>query len=444
MPIDYAALSADATKHLQALIRFDTTNPPGHETPAAEYLAQVCRDAGIEVEVVESAPGRANAVARIRSKNPTGRPIMLMGHTDVVGIEREKWERDPFGGDLADGYIWGRGALDMKGQVAAELAALVAIKQAGIELNRDLVLAAFADEEAGSDYGAAWMWENRPDLMDAEFALNEGGGLQAEVGGQRFYLCQVGEKGGSRLRITARGPAGHASVPLENTAMSKLGEALVRLNGWRSDIILTEPVRLMMRSFAPAFGDQGTAVVEDFLANPSWEAFDQLPLSAGLRRELRATVSNTAVPTLLNGGVRINVIPSEVSVDVDGRILPDEDPEAFRAAVQEAIGEVAEVTLISRGSGLAADPASPLFDAIAGTMAQLDPGSKVAPYLVSGGTDAKALPGIKVYGFFPLASPERQSLYLTLIHGHNERIAADDLGYGARFFVDVIAKFAGA
>jgi acetylornithine deacetylase/succinyl-diaminopimelate desuccinylase-like protein len=155
-------------------------------------------------------------------------------------------------------------------------------------------------------------------------------------------------------------------------------------------------------------------------------------------------VSNTAVPTLLSGGVRINVIPSEVSVDVDGRLLPDEDPDAFRDSVQSAIGDVAEVTLLSRDSGLAADPASPLFDTIAETIAELDPGAKVAPYLVTGGTDAKALPGIKVYGFFPIATPEFQSLYLSLIHGHNERIAAADLSFGARFFVDVVTRFASA
>jgi acetylornithine deacetylase/succinyl-diaminopimelate desuccinylase-like protein len=445
MTVDYSALAEDATKHLQELIRFDTTNPPGNETPAAEYIAGVCREAGIEVEVVESAPGRGNAVARIRAANPIGRPIMLMGHTDVVGVERDKWERDPFGGDLVDEYVWGRGALDMKGQVAAELAAFVAIKRAGIALDRDLILIAFADEETGSrHHGAEWMWENRRDLIDAEFAINEGGGIQAQIGSKRFYLCQVGEKGGSRLRIIARGPAGHASVPLENTAMAKLGEALVRLDAWHSEIILTDPVRLMLKAFATSFGEEGTARVEDLLANPTWEAFEQFPLDEELRQELRASVSNTAVPTMLKGGVRINVIPSEVSVDVDGRILPGQDPEPFRAVIQEAIGDIAEVTLTSRESGIAADPASSLFDTIVETMAILDPGCGVAPCLSTGGTDAKALPGIKVYGFCPINSLERQSTYLPLVHGHNERIAVEDLAYAARFFVDVVTRFTGA
>jgi acetylornithine deacetylase/succinyl-diaminopimelate desuccinylase-like protein len=445
MTIDLAKVTDDATRHLQALLRFNTTNPPGNETPAAEYLAEVCREAGIEAEVVESAPERGNAVARIRSANPVAPPLMLMGHVDVVGVELDKWERDPFGGELVDGYVWGRGALDMKGQVAAELAAFVAIKQAGIELNRDLILAAFADEETGSPHhGAEWMWANRRDLIEAEFALNEGGGHQAPIGDKRFYLCQVGEKGASRLRITARGPAGHASVPLEDTAMARLGEALIRLNAWRSEIILTPPMRQLLQSVAPAFGEQGEAFVESFLANPTWETFEQFPLDEELRLELRASVSNTAVPTMLKGGVRINVIPSEVSVDVDGRILPGEDPERFRAAVQVAIGDLAEVTLLSRETGFASDPASPFFDAIAATMAEIDPGSGVAPYLSTGGTDAKAVPGVKVYGFCPIASIQRQSLYMPLIHGHNERVAVDDLAFATRFFVEIVTRFAGA
>ncbi|MFL5758600.1 MAG: M20/M25/M40 family metallo-hydrolase [Thermomicrobiales bacterium] len=444
MTIDFASLADDATRHLRALIRFDTTNPPGNETPAAEYIAGVCRRAGIDAEVIESAPGRGNAIARMRSPRPTSGPLMLMGHTDVVGVEREKWERDPFGGELVDGYVWGRGALDMKGQVAAELAAFVALKHAGIALDRDLILVAFADEETGSpNHGAEWMWKNRRDLIDAEFAINEGGGIQAQVGAKRFYLCQAGEKGASRLRITARGPAGHASMPLAGTAMAKLGEALVRLDAWRAPIILTDPVHLMIGSFASAFGEQDAVMAERFLANPTWDGFEQLPLDEELRAELRPSVSNTAVPTMVNGGVRINVIPSEVSVDVDGRILPGQEPDHFRVAVQEAIGDIAEVTLTSHETGIAADPASPLFDSIVETMTALDPGCGVAPFLLTGGTDAKALPGIKVYGFCPLASIERQSTYLPLVHGHDERLAVADLAYASRFFIEIVTRFAG-
>jgi acetylornithine deacetylase/succinyl-diaminopimelate desuccinylase-like protein len=192
MTIDWTRVGDDTTAHLRALLRFDTTNPPGNESDAAAYLVAVAHNAGLEAELLESAPGRGNAVIRLRAANPTARPLLLMGHLDVVGVERGRWSRDPFGGDVLDGFVWGRGALDMKGQVAAELTALLLLKRSGVELDRDVILAAFADEEVSTgEHGAIWMWREHRDLIDAEFALNEGGGWQSTVGPKRFYLCQV-------------------------------------------------------------------------------------------------------------------------------------------------------------------------------------------------------------------------------------------------------------
>jgi acetylornithine deacetylase/succinyl-diaminopimelate desuccinylase-like protein len=443
--IDWATVREEVTAHLRALIRFDTTNPPGNETPAARYLVSVARHEGLEGEVIESAPGRGNAVVRLRSPNPTAKPLLLMGHLDVVGVERDKWSRDPFGGDLLDGCVWGRGALDMKGQVAAELTALLLLQRTGAVLDRDVIFAAFADEEVSTgEHGAIWMWRAHRDLIDAEFALNEGGGWQSRVGPKRFYLCQVGEKGASRLRITARGPAGHASVPLSDTAMARIGVALSRLHQWQPPVVVTPVVRRMLETMGTAFGERGLAAVRSVLAEPTWEAIMGLPLDGDTRQELRAILANTAVPTIVRGGTQINVIPSEVSIDVDGRILPGVDPEAFCHEVQTVVGDVVEVTLISREEGIAADPDSPLFDAIAATMADLDPGCGVAPYLNAGGTDAKALPDVKVYGFFPYAPSDRQSTYLSLIHGHDERIAVEDLALGTRFVYEMVERFAGS
>jgi acetylornithine deacetylase/succinyl-diaminopimelate desuccinylase-like protein len=445
MAIDWVAVRDDVIAHARALIRFDTTNPPGNESEAAAYLVAVARHEGLEAALVESAPGRGNAVVRLRAARPAAKPLLLMGHLDVVGVERDKWSRDPFGGDVIGGFVWGRGALDMKGQVAAELTALLLLKRSGVALDRDVIFAAFADEEVSTgEHGAIWMRRQHRDLIDAEFALNEGGGWQSRVGPKRFYLCQVGEKGASRLRITARGPAGHASVPLEDTAMARLGVAMTRLHQWQPPIVVTPVMRRMLETMGTAFGERGLAAVRGVLAEPTWGAIDGLPLDADTRLELRALLANTAVPTILRGGSQINVIPSEVSVDVDGRILPGVDPEAFRQEVQTAIGDVAEVALISREEGIVADPESPLFDAIAATMAELDPGCAVAPFLSGGGTDAKALPGIKVYGFFPYAPSDRQSTYIPLVHGHDERIAVEDLVFGTRFFSEVVIRFAGA
>lgn len=440
-PIDWTSLRDECVAHLQALLRINTVNPPGDETRAADYLANALRAEGVDVEIVEGAAGRGNVVARLRADAPVGRALMLTGHTDVVSVERAKWTRDPFGGELVDGYVWGRGALDMKSQVAAELTVLLCLKRQGVTLNRDLLFVAFADEEAGGRDGAAWMWQHRRDLLDAEYAINEGGGAAIELNGQTFYLIQAGEKGASRLRITAQAQPGHASVPLDDSAMARLGRALVRLHEWQPPTVLTAPVRQMLESIAPALGAEHEAKVRQILERPTWEAIAALPLDDDTRSMLRATTRNTAVPTIVHGGHRINVIPSEVVLDVDGRILPGQDPDEWRDQVQAVVGDEVSVELLSREHGLDFDPASPLFDAIAATIDDLDPGAKVVPYLVSGGTDARHIPDIKVYGFFPFPTSDRNALYTSLVHGHDERIAVEDLAFATRFLYEVVVRF---
>lgn len=437
MTIDWEAAGAELTSHLRALIRFETANPPGHETQAAAYIANVLRAEGIESEILEGVPGRGNLVARLAG-NGGARPLLLMGHTDVVSVEPEQWSHGPFSGDLAGGYIWGRGAVDMKGQVAANLMVVLLLKRHAIPLTRDLILAAFADEEAGSTWGARWMWEHHRDLIEAEYALNEGGGGAIDVQGARFYLCQVGEKGSARLRITARAAPGHASVPRDDTAIARLARALVKLDEFEPPTILTKPVRQMLQTIGDSLGGQTAALVNDVLAEPSWAKLEQLPLEEAARLQLRATTRNTAVPTILRGGHRINVIPSEVAVDVDGRILPGQEPEAWREQVQRAVGSEVEVTLLDRGSGLAADPESPLFDTITQVMAERDPGARTVPFLVSGGTDAKALPGVKVYGFMPSRNAAEEG---ALAHAHDERVSAENLLYGCRCLYEIVERF---
>ena len=449
LPQERSGLEAAAIEHLRALLAIDTTNPPGNETAAAEYIAAYCRAAGFETEIVEAGPGRGSLVARYRSPTPAGRPIMLTAHLDVVGVERDKWTRDPFGAELVDGYVWGRGALDIKSLVAAELAVALDIAAAGITLDRDLILAFFADEEAGGEYGAGWLWQHRPDLLDAEYAINEGGGTAIRVAERNFYLCQTGEKGASRLRIVARGAPGHASIPLDDTAMHRLGEALVRLTAWTAPTRLTEPVRQMLRAMAPTLRPDVAATIDGLLTAPdgarSWDdiAGLGLPFDAETMAMLRATTRDTAVPTIVHGGHRINVIPSEISLDVDGRILPETDPGEWRQRIQDVVGDGVDVELVSRESGILADPASPFFEAISVTIETMDPGSAVVPYLVSGGTDARNIPGVKVYGFMPFEPGSRNAEYVPLVHGHDERIHIDDLRFATRFLRDLVVRFAG-
>jgi acetylornithine deacetylase/succinyl-diaminopimelate desuccinylase-like protein len=302
-------------------------------------------------------------------------------------------------------------------------------------------MAATADEEAGSVWGAKWLWENRRDLIDAEFGLNEAGGQLVEVNGQRFYTVQVGEKGYARMRLTARAAPGHASIPRVDTAMNRLGKALVRLHEFERPVVITAPIALMLRTLAVAWGGEYIQRVEQILTAPRWDNIAALPLADEMRLSLRATTHNTAVPTILRGGHRINVIPSEISVDIDGRILPGQDAADWARQVQEAVGDEVEVQLIQGGVGVAADPASPFYEAMEATMGTLDPGAKLLPFLVSGGTDARAVPGIKVYGFMPGQSGEEA---LALAHGHDERARIDDLLFAVRCFHGIITRFSGA
>ncbi len=439
MTINWSAVQDEVTRHLQALLRINTVNPPGNETEAAQYLASIAREAGIPYEIVEGTPGRGNFVARIRG-NGAGRPLILMGHTDVVSVEPEKWTHDPFGGEIVGDHIWGRGAIDMKNQVAVNLMTMLLLQREGTPLGRDVIMAATADEEAGSVWGAKWLWDNRRDLIDAEYGLNEAGGQLVEVNGQRFYTVQVGEKGYGRMRLTARAAPGHASIPRDDTAMYRLGKALVRLHEFERPIIITAPIAMMLRTLAVAWGGEYVQRVEQILAQPRWSDVAALPLTDEMRLGLRATTHNTAVPTILRGGHRINVIPSEVSVDIDGRVLPGQDAADWARQVQEAVGDEVEVQLIQGGIGVAADPASPFYEAMAATMGALDPGAKLLPFLVSGGTDARAVPGIKVYGFLPGQSGEEA---LALAHGHDERARIDDLLFAVRAFHGLITRFGG-
>lgn len=436
MTIDWEQVRDEVTGHLQALLRIDTRNPPGNETEAARHLAAIVRAAGIPCEIVEGAPGRGNFVARLAGSG-VGRPVALLAHLDVVGVEPERWTRDPFGGEVADDQVWGRGALDMKNQVAAHLMVLLLLHREGIRLGRDVIVANFADEEVGS-LGAAWVWKNRRDLIDAEYGLCEFGGLRVEIAGRPFYTVQVGEKGTARMRLTARGRPGHASVPIADTAMARLGRALVRLDAFVPPTIITDAVALMLRTIGAAHGATLAAQIETLLVQPTWEALSALPLDAETLANLYATTHNTAVPTIIGGGRQINVIPSEVWVDIDGRILPGQDPADWARQIQAAVGDEVEVTLTDGSPGVAADPASPFFDALAATMAATDPGAGLLPNLVSGGTDASALPGIKVYGFMP--SRQNGALIQTM-HGDDERTTIDDLLFATKSIYEAIVRF---
>lgn len=439
--VNWDEVRDEVTRHLQELIRLNTVNPPGNESLVAEYLKQQVEAAGLEAQILEAQPGRGNFVTRIKGSGQ-GRALMLMAHSDVVSVEEDKWQHPPFAAEIHDGMIWGRGAVDTKNLVAAELMIMLTLARQGAQLDRDLIMCIFADEEAGGRAGAGWMWNNHRELIDAEVAINEGGGAAVEVGGKRFFTVQTGEKGGARMRVIARAEPGHASVPRDDTAMLRMGRALQTLSSHIFPTIMTDSVRAMLDTYAEHAGDEVADIVRAIDADPSWENLSRLPLDEISLLGLRATTRNTAVPTIIHGGHRLNVIPGEVVCDVDGRVLPGQDPAEFVAQVRELLGDEVIVEPLGNGrSGIEADPASPLFDTIREVIQAADPEATVTPFLVSGGTDAASLPGIKVYGFMPgYFSPAE----MNGAHNHDERVSIDNLAFGTRVLFDVVTRYCNA
>ena len=439
--VNWDEIRDEATRHLQELIRLNTVNPPGNESLVANYLKEQVEAAGLEAQIVEAQEGRGNFVTRIKGSGQ-GRPLMLMAHSDVVSVEEEHWTHPPFAGDIHDGMIWGRGAVDTKDLVVAELMIMLTLARQGAQLDRDLIMCTFADEEAGGRSGAGWMWENHRDLIDAEVAINEGGGSAVEVGGKTFFSVQTGEKGGARMRVIARADPGHASMPRDDTAMLRMGRALQTLSSHTFPTIMTDSVRQMLDTYAEYAGDDVADIVAAIYDEPTWENLSKLPIDHVSRLNLRAVTRNTAVPTIIHGGHRLNVIPGEIVCDVDGRVLPDQEPSEFIAEVRELLGDEVIVEALGSGRpGIEADPASPLFDTIREVIQATDSNATVSPYLVAGGTDAASLPGIKVYGFMPgyFSAEEMNGA-----HNHDERISIDNLAFGTRVLYDVVTRYCSA
>ncbi|MCZ7571995.1 MAG: M20/M25/M40 family metallo-hydrolase [Ardenticatenaceae bacterium] len=440
-------IRAEVIGFLVDLLRLDTTNPPGNEILAADYLAGVLRAAGFEPIVLESAPGRGNIVARLPGTGEEA-PLLLMCHTDVVPAEPEFWAHPPFAGEVADGYVWGRGAVDMKDIVATFLELMLLFKRRAGDgerpLRRDLIFMATADEERGGHMGAGFLVEKHPDLIRAEFALNEGGGDTTKVGDRLYTTCQTAEKGLARFQLVARGEPGHASIPREDNAVVRLAEAVVGIGRSALPYHLTETVSRYISTVAAGQPEPIRAAMLKLLDEATFdEGLAALPLPAFQKRRLVAMTHNTAAPTILNAGSKINVFPSVATARVDGRILPGCGHEMFRAELEPFLGEAIEFTFTDQGAPLEASLESPLYDTIQDVMATVSPESTVVPDLITGGTDAKHIVrlGTKVYGFVPRRY-EGDAL-LSLAHAHDERISRENLLYGTQVLYQVIDRFCG-
>ncbi|SDJ74442.1 Acetylornithine deacetylase/Succinyl-diaminopimelate desuccinylase [Nonomuraea maritima] len=409
------------------LIRFDTTNPGSGERPAAEYVATLLADAGIEPVVFESAPKRTTVVARIAGESPDA--LLVHGHLDVVPADPAEWRTHPFSGEIADGCVHGRGAVDMKGACAMTLAAVLGMAARGERPRRDLVLAFLADEEATGDYGSRYAVTEHRGLFDGVTeAISESGGFSVTSGEHRVYPIGVGERGTAWMKLTARGVAGHGSRPAVDNPVATLAHALSRLASYEWPVRLTPSVAALLESLSRI---TGRPVDLDRLD----EEAERLGALGGL---FRSQIRNSANPTMLDAGYKVNVVPSTAEAHVDGRYMPGLQEE-FLETVDRLLGPKVTREFVNLEEAPAAPYPSAFFDELAGTLAAEDPGARPVPYVLAGGTDAKSFNriGITTYGFTPLMlRPDLD--YFGMFHGKDERVPVEGLEFGTRVLTRLV------
>jgi acetylornithine deacetylase/succinyl-diaminopimelate desuccinylase-like protein len=433
------AVVAAAREHLRALLRLDTTNPPGAEGPAVEYLAQVLREGGLEPEVLVSPKGRPNLVARLQGTGARA-PLLIGAHLDVVEADPTRWRHPPFAGVEAEGCLWGRGAIDMKNMAAQAAAILVGLRRAGVQPARDLIFAAVADEEAGCEEGSQFLVTAHPEKVRAEYALGEGGGFSVTFGGRRFYPIMTAEKGLAWVRVVAEGPPGHGSMPLEGSAVAKLARAVDRLATTRLPAHASGPATAFVRALAE-HAPLPVATVLRLLLRPRLRdlVLDKLFPDPALARPFAALLANTVSPTVLRAGAKTNVIPGRAEAELDGRTLPGQSAEDLLRELQALAGPDVRFELMTSAPPTETSPDTDLFRHLCATVRRHDPEAIPIPYLCPGFTDAKSWSrlGARCYGFLPLRLPP-ELRYADLFHGDDERIPLDGLDWGTRVLWDAL------
>lgn len=456
------ALDLDAcVEHLRGLIRIPSVNPPGGgpdvaagrdprggETAAARYCAEVLSGDGIEAEVIELTEGRGSVVARLRANGPaTDPPLILLSHIDVVPVDAESWTRDPFGGELVDGMVWGRGAVDMKNMVAMELGVMLALKRSGAELRRDVIFAAVADEEAGGEHGARGLVEQRPELFHdadgrpAAAAVNEVGGYSMTIGDHRFYTVQVAEKGIAWTRVRTTGTPGHGSMPHPDNAAIKLANAVAAIAADQA----TRPMRIIpvVADFLSGIGLADVAELAERDPEAASAALEAAVDDPVLRRSIDAMLRDTVTPNVVHAGKKVNVIPGAGEAEIDVRTLPGTDQAALLAHLQGVVGNDATVESVVSLPAVEWPADAEIVDLMHQALRAADPEGTSVPMMITPGTDAKALAqiGIPCYGFAPLRL-DPDVPFLSVFHGHDERIPVSALAFGLPVLADVVARYA--
>lgn len=440
-------VEGEVSRLLSDLIKIDTTNPPGNETQAAKYLAKGLEKDGFDCELFESAPGRGSVVTRLKGTGE--RPaLLLLSHLDVVAANPKEWSVNPFGGVIKDGCVWGRGALDMKGMTAIEAMTMKLLKRNNVRLKGDVILAATADEEKGGEAGAGWLVKNHPDKVCADYVLNEGGGMAMKIDGRDIFTINTAEKGIVWFRIRAGGTPGHGSVPgAADNAILRMNKVVGKLGSHLSRISLIPTVKQYVEEIAKSKKLRDvSALLEE--PNKSDQILDRLAQKDRyVAEQLRARIRMTVTPTMIHGGVKENIIPSECEAVFDCRILPGQTPAEAMSELKRLLEDTG-LDKLSFETIQANEPSesslnSPLYGLIVNVLKEYDPKCGTVPVLLTGGTDSRFFRklGSVCYGFHPVRPETSYSELHETMHGIDERISTENLAFGTRVLYSVVERF---
>jgi acetylornithine deacetylase/succinyl-diaminopimelate desuccinylase-like protein len=442
-------IEEEVTNLLSDLIQIDTTNPPGNETEGAKHLAKILEEEGFNCELFESAPRRGSVITRIKGTGEKPN-LLLLSHLDVVAANPKEWSVNPFRGVVKDGFVWGRGAIDMKSMTAMEVMVMKLLKRNNVQPKGDIILAATADEEKGGEAGAGWLVRNHPEKIQAKYVINEGGGLAIPINGKNVFTIQTAEKGILWLKIKAKGKPGHGSVPgVADNAILRINKVVGKLGNYRSKISVVPTVKQFLNGIAKEnkLVQQALSIL---LQNPA--AGDQILDMLAQRdkvmaEEVRAMLRMTIAPTIIRGGVKENIIPSECEAVFDCRILPGQNPadamKEIKGLLKDAEPEKLEFEIIQASEPSESSMDTPLYDQIVDVLKEFQPNDSAAPILLTGGTDSKFFRkiGSICYGFQPMRADMPYGEILKTVHGIDERISTENLVFGTSVLYNVVERF---
>jgi len=439
----------EVTNFLSELIRINTTNPPGNETEAAKYLAEHFRKEGFNCELYESAPERGSVITRMKGTGEKS-SLLLLSHLDVVAADAKEWSVDPFSGVVKDGFVWGRGALDMKGMTAIEVMTMKLLKRNDVKLKGDVILAATADEEKGGLAGADYLLRNYPEKIRADYVLNEGGGLAIPTQKRNVYTVQTAEKGILWFKVKAKGTSGHGSMPnVADNAIMRMNKVIDKLGNYRSRILVVPTVKQFLTEIAR----EDAMLQQSFsrlLANPelSDQILDELAKTAPqLAEEIRPRIRMTLTPTIIRGGVKENVIPSECEAVFDCRILPGQTSAEALSLIKDIVKDVdsekLEFESLQVQEPSESQAGTPLYDVIASVLKDFEPNCGITPMLMTGGTDSRFFrrKGSVCYGFHPMRPDVPYGEMVKMVHGVDERISIENLVFGTSVLYETVKRF---